>query len=90
MPQLAASVALDERRLLAGGVVDDDGVAGVAGVGLRPAEGAALAEMFRPLGTVPTVGAPGLDAVGEVPGVALVVQGELLDGLLPVCNSSSS
>ena len=62
---------------------DVDGVAGVPCVRSCPAPGRGLIESLDGLRTVATVRLPGRDVVGKVTGVAAVVQGELLDGLVP-------
>jgi hypothetical protein len=63
-------------------VIDIDRVASMAGVDLGPPAGRRLAESLCPLGTVPALGPPRRDVVGEVAGVSAVVERELFDGLV--------
>ena len=55
-------------------------VAGVAGVGLRPAARRALGEELVGVRTLFAGDTPRLDLVGEVSGVAFVIEREPLDG----------
>ena len=74
---------LDDGRLVVGRVPEFDPMAGVASVGLAPSNRGVLREPFGLLRAVPARRAPRPHVVGEVTRVALVVERELFDGVVP-------
>jgi hypothetical protein len=59
-----------------------DHVSGVSRVRLGEPLGGVFGEKFLPAGALATVGDPGGDVVGIVPGVAVVIECELFDGAI--------
>ena len=57
----------------------------VSCVGLRPAPNTVLGETLLAGGTLPAVRAPGRDAIGEMAGMAHMVERKLFDGLIAAC-----